>query len=182
MPVMTRSAIHSETTISMIDPDDALLNDRVGSLTQREYVSSRQVAVQERGEHKGNSGTCVTWAGKEVRMFRHDTGVGIASPQLMPLTNSHLDEKSAVPLFDRETRPLPSRASSTTSRFVEQLGTGVHGLSSLRTIPSWHNTFPRARKTYAKIEHGGHDVGGGSDSDSPCLPRLRGGASPSQHS
>ena len=57
MPIMTRSARHSETTISMIDPD-ALLNDPVGSLAQREYVSSRQVAVQERLEHKRSSGTC----------------------------------------------------------------------------------------------------------------------------
>jgi len=162
MPVMTRSARHSETTTSMIDPD-ALLNDQLDSLTQREDASSRQVAVQERWEHKSNS------------------GVGSASPQLMPLTDSHVDEKSAVPLSDRETRPLPSRSSSTISRFVNRVGTSVYSLSSLRTIPSWRNTFPRAHKTYAKIERG-HDVGGGSRSDSPSLPRLRGEASPSQHS
>jgi hypothetical protein len=61
---MTRSARHSETTVSMIDPD-ALPNDRVDSITQREYVSSRRVAVQERGEHKSNSGACYM-GGKEV--------------------------------------------------------------------------------------------------------------------
>jgi hypothetical protein len=109
-------------------------------------------------------------------MFRHVTGVGIASPQLMPLTDSHIDEKSAVPLSDRESR-LPSRSSSTISRFVNRLGTN---LSSLRTTPSWRNTFPRAHKTYAEIESG-HDIGGGSGSDSPSLPHLRDGASPSQH-
>lgn len=117
-------------------------------------------------------------------MFRHDTGVGIASPQLIPLADSHLDEKSsAVPLSDRETRPRPSRSSSTTSRFVDRLGTGVHSLSSLRTIPtSWRNTFPRAHSTYAKIERG-HDVGGvGSPSDNPSLPRPRDGTTLSQHS
>jgi hypothetical protein len=114
-------------------------------------------------------------------MFRHGTGVGIASPQLMPfLTDSRVDEKSAVPLSDRESR-LPSRSSSTISRFVNRLGTSVYSLSSLRTTPSWRNTFPRAHRTYAEIERG-HDVGGGSGSDSPCLPRLRDGASPSQHS
>lgn len=162
---MTRSARHSETTVSMIDPD-ALPNDRVDSITQREYVSSRRVAVQERGEHKSNS------------------GVGIAPPQLMPSTDNHADEKSAVPavpLSDRETCLLPSRSSSTISRFVDRLGTSVYSLSSLRTIPSWRNTFPRAHKTYAEIERG-HDVSEGSRSDSPSLPRLRGGASPSQHS
>jgi hypothetical protein len=114
-------------------------------------------------------------------MFRHDTGVGTASPQFMPLADSHLSEKSAVPLSDRETRLLPSRSSSTTSRFVDRHGTGVHSLSSLCTIPSWRNTFPRAHKTYAKIERG-HDVGGGSRSDSPSLPRPRDGTSLSQHS
>lgn len=176
MPVMTRSARHSETTISVIDPD-ALPNDRVGSLTEREYVSSRQVAVQERWEHKGNSGACYM-GGKEVWMFRHDTGVGIASPQLTPLTDSHIvDEKSAVPLSDRQAR-LPSRSSPTISRFVDRLGTN---LSSLRTIPSWRNTFPRAHKTYAEIERG-HDVGGSSGSDSSRFPHLRDGTSPSQHS
>ena len=55
MPVMTRSARHRETTISMID-SDALLNDRLNSLTQREYATSRRVAVQQRREHKSNSG------------------------------------------------------------------------------------------------------------------------------
>lgn len=113
-------------------------------------------------------------------MFRHGTGVGIASPQLMPLTDSRVDEKSAVPLSDRETR-LPSRSSSTISRFVDRLGTSVYSLSSLRTTSSWRNTFPRAHKTYAEIERG-HDVGGGSGSHSPSLPHLRDGASPSQHS
>jgi hypothetical protein len=176
---MTRSALHSETTISMISPD-ALLNDPFGSLTQRECVSSRQLAVQERWEHKINSGACYM-SGKEVRMFRRDTGVGIASPQLMPFTDSHVDEESAVPLSNREARIRPSRSSSTTSRFVDRLGTGVCSLSSLRTIPSWRNTFPRAHKTYARIERG-HDVGGGFRSDSPSLPHLRGGTSPSQHS
>ena len=57
MPVMIRSARHSETTASMICPD-ALLNDPFGSLTQREYVSSRQAAVQECWERKSNSGEC----------------------------------------------------------------------------------------------------------------------------
>jgi len=117
-------------------------------------------------------------------MLRNDTGAGIASPQLAPLTDSlsHVDEKSAVPLSDREIRLLPSRSSSTISRFVDRVGTGVYGLSSLRTISSWRNTFPRAHKTYAKVEQG-HDVGsGGSDSDSLSSPRLRGGLSPSQHS
>ena len=182
MPVMTRSARRSETTTSMIDPD-ALLNDRVGALTQREYVSSRQASVQERWEHNlmDNSGACVAWAGKKVRMFRHSTGVGSASPQLMALTSCRLDEKSAGPLYVRETRPRPSRSSSTTSRFVDRLGTGAYNLPSLPTIPSWHNTFPRAHKAYAKIERG-NDIGGRSPSDSPSLPRLRGGASPSQHS
>jgi hypothetical protein len=123
--------------------------------------------------------------GKDVRVFRDDTGVGIASepPQLMPLTrtDSHVDEKSAAALSDRESR-LPSRSSSTISRFVDRLGTSVYSLSPLRTIPSWRNTFPRAHRRYAEIEHG-HDVGGGSASDSPSLPRLiRGGAPPSQHS
>ena len=180
MPVMTRSARHSETTISMID-SDALPNDRIDSLTRLNYVSSRQVALQERWDHKSNSGACYM-GGKDVRMFRHDTGVGIVPPQLMPLTDSHMDEKSAVPLSDRETRILPSRSSSTMSRFVDRLGTSVSNLSSLGTIPtSWRNTFPRAHDSYAKIERG-HDVGGGPGSDSPSLPRLRGGASPSQHS
>ena len=113
-------------------------------------------------------------------MFRHDTGVGIASPQLMPVTDRHINEKSAVPLSDRETR-LPSRSSSTVSRFVNRLGTSVYSLSSLRAIPSWRNTFPRAYKTYAEIDRG-DDVDGGSRSDSPSLPHLRSGASPSQHS
>lgn len=179
---MTRSTCHSETTISMIDPD-ALLNDPVGSLAQRDYVSSRRVAVKERREQKRNSGECYM-GGKEVRMFRHrhDTGAGIGSSQLMPLIDTHIDEKSAVPLSDRESRLLPSPSSSTTSRFVEQLGPNVYDLSSLRTIPSWRNTFPREYKAYAKLERG-YDVGGGSGpSDSPSLPRLRGGASPSQRS
>lgn len=131
----------------------------------------------------------VYMGGKEARMFRDsdDTGVGIASepPQLiMPLTDSlHVDEKSAVALSDRESR-LPSRSSSTISRFVDRLGTSVYSLSSLRPIPSWRNTFPRAHRRYAEIERG-HDVGGGSASNSPSLPlpRLRGGAPPpSQHS
>ena len=96
----------------------------------------------------------------------------------MPLTDSHADEKSAVPLSYRGTHLRPSR---TTSRFVEQLETGVYDLSSLRTIPSWRNTFPRADKAYAKLERA-HDVGGDySGIDSPTLPRLRGGAPPSQH-
>jgi hypothetical protein len=66
MPVMTRSARHSETTISTINPD-ALLNDPVGSLTQRklEYVSSRQLEVQGLREQKSNSGTYYM-GGKEV--------------------------------------------------------------------------------------------------------------------
>jgi hypothetical protein len=64
MPVMTRSTRHSETTISMIDPDP-LLNDPLGSPTWREYVSSRQVVVQERSQHKSNSGECYV-GGKEL--------------------------------------------------------------------------------------------------------------------
>lgn len=123
----------------------------------------------------------VSIGGKEVRMFRHETGVGIAPPQLMPLPDSHVDEKSAAPLSDRETGLLPSRSSSTISRFVNRLGTGVYSLSSLRTTPNWRNTFPRAHKTYAEIECG-HDVGRASGSDCPSLPRPRGGASPSQRS
>ena len=177
---MTRSARHRETTISMID-SNALLNDRLNSLTQREYASSRRVAVQQRREHKSDSGACYM-GGKNVRLFRHDTGVGIARPQLVLSTDSHINEKSAIPgpLSDRDAR-LPSRSSSTISRFVDRLGTSVNSLSSLHTIPSWRNTFPRAHNTYAKIERG-HDVSGCSGSDSPSLPRLRGEASPSQHS
>jgi len=120
---------------------------------------------------------CVLHGWKEVWMFRHNTGVGIASPQIMPLTDNHVDEKSAVPLSDRETRLLSSRSSSTLSRFVDR----VYSLSSLRTIPTCRNTFPRAHKTYAQIE-GGHDVGGGFGSDSPSFPRPHGGTPPSQHS
>lgn len=122
---------------------------------------------------------------------RDDTGVGIASepPQLTPgpltRTDNHVDEKAAVALSDREFR-LPSRSSSTISRFVDRLGNSVYGLSSLRAIPSWRNTFPRAHGRYAEIERG-HDVGGlggsASGSDIPSLPRLHGGAPPpSRHS
>lgn len=147
----------------MIDPD-SLPKDRVGSLTQRGYDSSRQVPVQECWEHKNNS------------------DVDIASPRLMPLIDSHVDEKSAVPLSGRETRRLPSRSSSTISRFADRLGTSRYSFPSLHTIPSWRNTFPRAHNTYAEIESG-HNVGGCSGiPDSPNLPRLRGVASLSQHS
>jgi len=175
---MTRFARHCETTISTIHPD-ALLNDRVESLTQRVYVSSGQVVEQERWEYESNSGACYM-GGKEARMFRHDTDVGIAPPQLIPSTDSPIGAKYAIPLSDCETRLHPSRSSSTISRFVDRLGTSIYSFSSLRTIPSWRNTFPRAHKAYAEIERG-HDFGGGFGSDSSSLPRLRGGGSPSRH-
>jgi hypothetical protein len=64
---------------------------------------------------------------------------------------------------------------------VDRLEASVYSLSSLRTIPSWRSTLPRAHKTYAKIE-GGHDGAGASDPDStPGLPHPFGGAPP-QHS
>jgi hypothetical protein len=178
---MTRSqaARPGETTISMIH-SYASLNDRGDFSTRQDSVSSRQVAVEELREHKSNSGTCYV-DGKEVRMFNHDTGAAIASPQLLALTDSHVDEKSAAPLPDRRTRFLSSHSSSTKSRLVDRLGTRVYSLSSSRTIPSWRNTFPRAHGAYARIERG-HDVDGGSDSGAPGLPHLRDGASPSQHS
>ena len=53
MPVMTRSARHGETTISMIDGNNASLKDRGDySCTQRGgSASSRRAAAHERGEH-----------------------------------------------------------------------------------------------------------------------------------
>ncbi|KAF8476409.1 hypothetical protein DFH94DRAFT_110786 [Russula ochroleuca] len=159
---MTRSARHSETTISMIDSSNASLNDRGGSCTQRGSASSRrQVVAQGRGEQKSNS------------------GAGTASPRLMPSTGSLVDEKSALPLSERENRLRPSGSSSTMSRFVDRIEASVYSLSSLRTIPSsWRSTLPRAHRTYSKIERG-HDRGD-SDSDIPSLTHQFAGAS-SQH-
>lgn len=52
MPVMTRSARHGETTISMIDGNNASLKDRGAYFcTQRGSASSRRAAAHERGEH-----------------------------------------------------------------------------------------------------------------------------------
>ena len=190
---MTRSARHGET---MIDCNNASPKDRGDhSCTQRGSASSRWAVAHERGEltKSDYSGALSQYMGprspwEETALLNGSVatpGGGIASPQLLPSTGGHVDEKSSVvPPSERgEARGFPSGSSSTMSRFVERLEASVCSLSSLRTIrsiPSWRSTLTRAHNTYAKIECDAHDDGcgdGGSDSDAPpsVLPRVSGG-------
>lgn len=114
---------------------------------------------------------------------RAATGAGTASSRLVSSTGSLVDEKSAVPLSERENRLRPSGSSSTMSRFVDRIEASVYSLSSLRTLPSsWRSTLPRAhgRRTYSKIKRGNDR--GSSDSDTPSLLPHQSAEAPSQPS